>query len=127
MIDGNRVTRTRQFNCWNRERRLQCHDDDHFTWQAITTGNFGGFEIWLADPDAGRIKISTLHAEVDVPISDIGYDDRVFGTGGLDRALRVFRLPDENPHRRVALERRIRLHGDRDTRLVSLSHKPPVC
>ena len=42
-------------------------------------------------------------------MNDIGYDDRVFEAGGLDRRVRVFRLPEDNPHRTMRLERRIDL------------------
>ena len=41
----------------------------------------------------------------------------MFEAGGIARRIRVFRLPDENPHRHVTLERRIPLAGARDNAL----------
>ena len=55
--------------------------------------------------------------ETEIPVAEIGLEDLIFEAGGIARRLRVFRLPDENPHRRVTLERRIPLVGDRDNAL----------
>ena len=41
----------------------------------------------------------------------------IFANGGIDRRIRVYRLPDENPHHGVRLERRVRLHQNRDNAL----------
>ena len=41
-------------------------------------------------------------------IADIGLEDLTFEAGGIGRRIRVFRLPDDNPHRRLRLSRRIR-------------------
>ena len=39
---------------------------------------------------------------------------RPYEAGGIGRRIRVFRLPDENPHELVRLERRVALTDDRD-------------
>ena len=45
----------------------------------------------------------------------VGIGNRdLFEAGGLGRRIRVFRLPDENTHRSVEIERRISLVDDRD-------------
>ncbi|MCX7137815.1 MAG: hypothetical protein NTW47_14550 [Proteobacteria bacterium] len=41
----------------------------------------------------------------------------MFANGGIKRQLRVFRMPDENGHRRVELERRIKLDDKTDNAL----------
>ena len=41
----------------------------------------------------------------------------MFANGGIKRQIRVFRLPDKNPHHRVRLERRIALTDDGDNAL----------
>ena len=43
----------------------------------------------------------------EIPVAEIGYEDRRYEAGGLGRRLSVFRLPDRNPHRTVRLERRL--------------------
>jgi hypothetical protein len=52
-----------------------------------------------------------------IAIADIGLDDLTFEAGGIDRRIRVFRLPDENPHRALLLSRRISLRAIGDNAL----------
>ena len=53
----------------------------------------------------------------EIAVKDIGYDDLVFDAGGIGRRIRVFRLPDENPHQALKIERRIKLRDDGDNGL----------
>ena len=41
-------------------------------------------------------------------------DHIIFANGGIDRRIRIFRLPDENPHQKLTLERRMKVSTDRD-------------
>jgi hypothetical protein len=41
----------------------------------------------------------------------------IFANGGIKRQIRVFRMPDENPHCHVRIERRIALAEDGDNAL----------
>ena len=50
-------------------------------------------------------------------LESVGLEDTVLEAGGLERQLRVFRLPDENPHREVDHELRIRLKPNCDNPL----------
>ncbi|MGH7684904.1 MAG: DUF3604 domain-containing protein, partial [Vulcanimicrobiaceae bacterium] len=52
-----------------------------------------------------------------VPVEEIGLDDAVFDAGGLRRRVRIFRLPDENAHRKVRLRRTIPLRNTGDNAL----------
>ena len=79
------------------------------SWEALTTGGFGGFDAWLANPRSGALRIDTSLVKCEVPIADIGLEDLLFEAGGIGRRIRVFRLPDDNPHRRLRLSRRIPL------------------
>ena len=63
------------------------------------------------------MKIDTDLIKEEIAIKDIGYDEMIFANGGIDRRIRIFRLPDENPHRALTLERRMKLAGDRDNAL----------
>ena len=47
--------------------------------------------------------------KAEIPVADIGRDDIVHDAGGIQRRIRVFRMPDDNPHSAVRLERRIAL------------------
>ncbi|MFP4537486.1 MAG: DUF3604 domain-containing protein, partial [Dichotomicrobium sp.] len=75
----------------------------------------GGFDMWTDERDAGRLAIETPLASCDLALSDIGYEDTVFDRSAvLERKLRVFRLPADNPHRAMTLSRPIPLEGDGD-------------
>jgi len=116
-LDGNSFERLSPINRYNLDKRFEQTAPDKVEWAALTTGGFGGFDAWLARPGVGRLKIETALVQADIPVADIGLEDRVFEAGGIARRIRVFRLPDENPHRRVTLERRIPLAGGRDNAL----------
>ena len=92
-----------------RDKTIDRIGDDTLRWRALTTGNLGGFDAWNAGANGGALKLDTPLVKLDLPLDDIGYDDRVSEAGGLDRRVRVFRLPEDNPHRAMRLERRIDL------------------
>jgi hypothetical protein len=50
-------------------------------------------------------------------IGDLGVAPAVFPAGGLDRAVRLERLPDTLQERRLSVRRRVRLRPSGDTRL----------
>jgi hypothetical protein len=104
-------------NLWNLDKRLVQSGPATLTWEALTTGGFGGFDAWLADPRSGALRIDTPLVKCEVPIADIGLEDLLFEAGGIGRRIRVFRLPDDNPHRRLRLSRRIPLKSTGDNAL----------
>ncbi len=114
---GNRILAARPINFFNRDKTLDRIGEDGLRWRALTTGNMGGFDAWLAEPRAGRLEIDTPPVKATLPLAEIDLEDRVFDAGGLDRRLRVFRLPPDNPHRSLTLERSIALRGNGDNPL----------
>ena len=108
-VSDNRILEARGINFFNREKTLDRLGENSLKWRALTTGNFGGFDVWLADPYGGTLQLETPLVKCGVPIEDIGLEDQRIDAGGLDRSVRVFRLPSENPHRSLALERKIAL------------------
>ncbi|MBM3554280.1 MAG: DUF3604 domain-containing protein [Alphaproteobacteria bacterium] len=114
---GNAVERIRPINMWNLDKKITQTAPDRLAWTALTTGGFGGFDAWLADPTAGVLKIDTALVKAEIRIADLGLEDHVFEAGGLRRRIRVFRLPDENKAKRVAFERRVALEDDADNAL----------
>jgi len=81
------------------------------------TNLIGGFDAWLADPRSGALRIDTPLIKCEIAIADIGLEDLAFEAGGIGRRIRVFRLPDENPHQRLLLSRRIPLKKTGDNAL----------
>jgi hypothetical protein len=113
-LTGNTVERIRPVNLWNLDKQVEQTGPASLKWSALSTGNFGGFDAWLADGKAGTLRIDTALVKAEIPIADIGYEDRVFDAQGIKRRIRVFRLPDENAHRGVRHERRIEIDRSRD-------------
>ena len=116
-LDGNRFERAAPINYYNLDKIFEPVGDDALRWTALTTGGFGGFDAWLEDPKAGVLEIDTPLVQCKIPVAEIGREDTTFDAGGIQRRIRVFRMPDENPHTRITLERRITLRADRDNAL----------
>lgn len=117
-LTGNRFRSVRPLNFLNRDKTLDRSGEDGLAWRSLTTGNFAGFDAWLEDSKEGRLAIRTPVAGCDLAVSEIGLEDRVYeAPGPLPRRLRLFRLPDENPHLGVTLERPVALHEGRDNAL----------
>lgn len=112
-----RVRRMARINAWNPERLLELQGQDTVVFDAITTGNFGGFDAWLEDGRTGAIEISTNLGALSLPLADIGLDDATMEAGGLERRIRVFRLPEENPHREIVAEVEVPLKPQGDNPL----------
>ena len=117
-VTDNTIARAVGFNFFNPDRTLTQDSAQSVNWRGLTTGNIGGFDLWLADAYAGTLKIETPLVKAGVPIEEIGFEDEVFDrSGDLPRYLKLFRLPEENPHRDFSFTRRIPLRKAEDTRL----------
>ncbi|MCL4764837.1 MAG: DUF3604 domain-containing protein [Hyphomicrobiaceae bacterium] len=116
-ITGNRIRRAEVLNNWNLDRGIQSQDERRVAWKAVTTGNFGGLDLWLEDANGGTLEIDTRHVRREVPIAEIGLADLVAEAGGLERRLRIYRLPEVLSERRISLRRRLELRDEGDNRL----------
>ena len=113
----NRILDAVPINFFNRDKTLARVGETGLEWRALTTGNFGGFDAWLAEPAAGTLEIRTPPVEASVPLAEIGFEDTVFDAGKLGRRLRLFRLPERNPHLAVEMEQAIALSETGDNPL----------
>ncbi len=116
-ITGNRVARAAVINNWNLDRGIQSQDESRITWKAVTTGNFGGLDLWLDEAAQGQLEIDTRHVKRHLPIAEIGASELIAEAGGLERRMRFYRLPEAMHETRVKLRRPIRLRRNGDTRL----------
>lgn len=82
-----------------------------------TTGNSSGFDARLRHPRDGLLRIETKQGIVETKIAEIGHEPQTFDFGALGRKLQIYRLPDDNPHRRFIVEREIPLAAGRDNPL----------
>lgn len=115
-ISGNTFEQVSPINRYNVDKKFGV-SDQRIEWGAITTGGFGGFDAILSDANAGTIKIETDLIKQEISVADIGMEDLVFENGGINRRIRLFRLPDENKQYTMQVERQIDLVSDRDNAL----------
>ena len=117
-LTGNSFERADAINFYNLDKTLEQHGPAKLGWRALTTGGFGGFDATLADPRAGVLRLDTAQVKAEIPIAEIGLEDRVLDSGGgIARRLRVFRLPDREPTDRLKLTRRVTLRDGADNAL----------
>ena len=101
---GAAIERMEKINAWNHERLLEVKDGDTVVFDALTTGNYGGFDVWLKGADDAVLELRSNNGELTKPLPEIGIEDVVVDCGGLEKKFRIFRLPDENPHLQLSAE-----------------------
>ncbi len=100
-FQGASIRRFEKINAWNHERLFEQQDSHTIVFDAITTGNYGGFDAWLDGGEGGVLSIATNLGSLEVPLDDIGLEDTVMEAGGLERRIKAFRLPEENDCREI--------------------------
>ena len=70
----------------------------------MTTGNLAGIDLWLDDAHAGTLGIETNIVSGRVELADLADNTVAFDGGGLGRQLSVYRLPEADWSRRVAID-----------------------
>ena len=83
----------------------------------MTTGNYGGIDLWLGAQASGQISVKTGPAVVTADIAELGVDEMVTDAGGLDRKLTLQRLPDVVEETRAAFDLTVPVQDVGDTRL----------
>ena len=81
-LSDNGFERVAPINLWNLDKKLSQTGPATLTWEALTTGGFGGFDAWLADPRSGTLRIDTPLVKCEIAIADIGLEDLAFAAGG---------------------------------------------
>ena len=113
-LSGATLERVERINAWNPDHHF-ASDATTASWQAITTGNFGGLDLWLSNTDGAVLTLTTPHVTTDVDLSTIGLDDLRLDAGGLGMAVRLFALPEVNPAREVSGSATVAIAADGDT------------
>ena len=116
-LKGNSFEKATPINRYNLDKSFEQPEADLLEWTSITTGGHAGFDALLKDPKSGTLSIDTDLVKAEIPVEEIGFEEKVFEAGGLGRKIRVFRLPDENPHKALTLEKKVSLVDDRDNAL----------
>jgi hypothetical protein len=115
-IEGTRILRTAVINNWNLDRGIQMQDAASLAFKAVTTGNYGAIDLWL-ERATGKLAFKTAPVSGEAAIAELGVEPRIFAAGGLERAVKLQRLPEAMTESRMALRRRIKMRPTGDTRL----------
>ena len=94
-VEGTEIERFQKINIWNHERLFEQQSPNRIGFEAVTTGNFSGCDLWLSEIRGSTLEIETDIVSARLDLSTLDVEDHTFDAGGLDRKLRVFRLPDE--------------------------------
>jgi hypothetical protein len=113
-LTGNSFESLKPINRYNVDRKFEQTSESRVEWSALTTGGFGGFDAVLKNHTDGKIRISTELVDEEIHIGDIGLEDKTYENGGINRRIRVFRMPDENPHYHVNIDCRTPILKGRD-------------
>jgi hypothetical protein len=114
-VTGNRIARFAPVNFLNPERKVQeITPGSALAWTSVTTGNLAGIDLWLAEADAGTLRIETNIVSAEVDIGKLGDGAASFDGGGLGRKLSVYRLPEQDWSRKIRLQHRVAHKGGAD-------------
>lgn len=78
-------------NAWNHERKLQQVNESTVDIDILTTGNFQGFDVECEN--ASKLMINTNQYSGEVCLDSLGLASHVISLGGLERAIKLQRLP----------------------------------
>ncbi len=114
VFEGVSLVRWQTFNHWNLDRSFEQVGPGELRWSSLTTGNHAGFDAWV-DGDGGSLRVTMPHGIAELDLGQLDADDRVFEFGGLDRRVRVFRLPDDGGPSSWSVSCTVPVRPDRDT------------
>ena len=114
-FSDNQIIDASPVNFFNRDKALNRLGTTGLQWRALTTGNLGGFDVWVGDPYGGTLKLETPLVKCGIPLEEIGFEDEVFDESGvLPRYLKVFRMPNKNRHTSIKFSRDLELRNRGD-------------
>lgn len=116
-VRSNAIKRVIPINWWNLDKPLTMTDPQHMNWEYLTTGGYGGIEIWLDQANAGMLILDTALVKATVEIDQIGRNEITFEAGGLSRRIKLFRLPEHNSMDEISREVEIPIRKGQDNPL----------
>jgi hypothetical protein len=117
IFDNCRILETREINAWNPDRVLTHDSENTLSWESVTAGNFGAFDVWLDESDDARIHLETGHVDTSLELGAIGREDTIIPAGGLDLEIRLFRLPASLQGGPISASLDVPVHGPGDNPL----------
>ena len=114
-VAGNRIARFASVNFLNPERMVQeTAAGASLAWSSVTTGNLAGIDLWLDETHRGTLSVETNIVSGTVDLAALADNTIAFEGGGLGRRLSIYRLPEADWGRRVAIDHTVRFAGGED-------------
>jgi Protein of unknown function (DUF3604) len=104
-LAGNRFARFTPVNFLNPERKVEeTSPGTALAWTSVTTGNLAGIDLWLETARRGTLTLDTNVVSGEVDLMALADGTVAFHGGGLGRRISVYRLPEQNWSRRLAVD-----------------------
>jgi hypothetical protein len=104
-LSGNRFARFTPVNFLNPERKVEeTSAGTALTWTSVTTGNLAGIDLWLETSRRGTLALDTNVVSGEVDLTTLADGTATFDGGGLDRRISVYRLPEQDWSRHLAVD-----------------------
>lgn len=116
-IEGNRIERAQIFNNWNLDRGIRSQDAHGLEWSAVTTGNYGGIDLWLENAGQGRVSVETPFGCAELDLENWDQQEHHVDMGGIERGLRLQTLPETMEVRSLEIEREVTIADTVESRI----------
>jgi hypothetical protein len=114
-LTDNRIARFAAVNFLNPERKVQeTAPGTALAWNSVTTGNLAGIELWLDEARRGTLVLETNVVSGEVDLATLGDDTIAFEGGGLGRRISIYRLPEQDWSRHLAVDHEVTFSGGAD-------------
>jgi hypothetical protein len=114
-LKSNHIARFAPVNFLNPERKVvETNPGTTLGWTSVTTGNLAGIDLWLDEARRGTLKLETNVVSGEVDLATLADGTVAFDGGGLGRHISVYRLPEQDWSRRLALEHVVTFTGSGD-------------
>jgi hypothetical protein len=114
-VAGNHIARFAPVNFLNPERRVEeVIAGTALAWTSVTTGNLAGIDLWLHNARAGSLRVETNVVSGEVNLDQLADGTIAWDGGGLGRRLSIYRLPETDWSKRLALEHHATFAGGAD-------------
>ena len=114
-LADNRFARFAPVNFLNPERKLQeTSAGSALAWTSVTTGNLAGIDIWLDEGRRGTLTLNTNIVSGEIDLTTLADGTVAFDGAGLGRRISIYRLPEQDWSRRLAVDHVVTFSGGAD-------------
>jgi hypothetical protein len=114
VVERGRLTDAAPFNFHNPLKPFTFDGGSSARWSSYTTGGIAGCILTMEDPSTGKLIFHSPHVDFDIDLDDLAYEPRIYDAGGLERQVRIERLPSENLIEDIRFSRTVDLSSTTD-------------